>query len=31
MLGKGLSSDIPDLSTQAFESLVAHYDGKNGS
>jgi hypothetical protein len=30
MLGKGLSSDIPDLSTQAFESLVAHYDGKTG-
>ncbi|SVD18230.1 uncharacterized protein METZ01_LOCUS371084, partial [marine metagenome] len=25
--GKGLSSDIPDLSTQALESLVAHYDG----
>jgi len=25
MLGKGLSSDIPDLSTQALESLVAHY------
>ena len=30
MLGKGLSSDIPDLSTQALESLVAHYDGKSG-
>ena len=30
MLGKGLSSDIPDLSTQALESLVAHYDGKTG-
>ena len=30
MFGKGLSSDIPDLSTQAFESLVAHYDGKTG-
>ena len=28
--GKGLSSDIPDLSTQALESLVAHYDGKMG-
>ena len=23
MLGKGLSSDVPDLSTQALESLVA--------
>ena len=31
MLGKGLSSDIPDLSTQALESLVAHYDGTNWS
>jgi len=30
MLGKGLSSDIPDLSTQALESLVAHYDGQTG-
>ena len=30
MLGKGLSSDVPDLSTQALESLVAHYDGKTG-
>ncbi len=30
MLGKGLSSDILDLSTQALESLVAHYDGKTG-
>ena len=30
MLGKGLSSDIPDLSTQALVSLVAHYDGKTG-
>ena len=30
MLGNGLSSDIPDLSTQALESLVAHYDGKTG-
>ena len=28
--GKGLSSDVPDLSTQALESLVAHYDGKTG-
>ena len=30
MLGNGLSSDIPDLSTQALESLVAHYDGQTG-
>jgi len=30
LLGKGLSSDVPDLSTQALESLVAHYDGKMG-
>jgi len=28
--GNGLSSGIPDLSTQALESLVAHYDGKTG-
>ena len=30
ILGKGLSSDVPDLSTTALESLVAHYDGKSG-
>ena len=30
ILGKGLSSDVPDLSTAALESLVAHYDGKSG-
>ena len=30
MLGKGLSSDILDLSTKALESLVAHYDGNTG-
>jgi len=30
MLGNGLSSDIPDLSPQALESLVAHYDGQTG-
>jgi len=30
VLGNGLSSGIPDLSTQALESLLAHYDGKTG-
>ena len=30
MSGNGLSSDIPDLSTQALESLVAHYNGQTG-
>ena len=30
ILGNGLSSGIPNLSAQALESLVAHYDGKTG-
>ncbi len=30
IIGKGLSSDIPDLSTEAIDSLIAHYDGKHG-
>jgi hypothetical protein len=28
--GSGLSSEIPGLSTEALESLVAHYDGTRG-
>jgi hypothetical protein len=30
ILGNGLSSGIPNLSAQALESLVAHYDAKTG-
>ena len=30
IFSKGLSSSIPDLATQALESLVAHYDGQAG-
>ena len=30
ILGNGLSSGIPNLSAQALESLLAHYDGKTG-